>query len=42
MPAPNCYDLTYYWKGKKQKNQTEKKNEWKNISKGISKNIYYD
>ena len=33
-PAPNYYDLTYYWKGKTTKNEKTKK-DWKNISKGI-------
>eukprot|EP00828_Plagiopyla_frontata_P048764 TRINITY_DN9476_c0_g2_i2.p2 TRINITY_DN9476_c0_g2~~TRINITY_DN9476_c0_g2_i2.p2 ORF type:complete len:218 (-),score=43.22 TRINITY_DN9476_c0_g2_i2:124-777(-) len=40
-PGPNHYDLAYYWKGKTTKNQKATK-DWKNISKGIQKSIYYE
>ena len=41
-PAPDQYDLIAHWKGKVDKKDDKKKNDWKNVSKGIQKNIYYD
>eukprot|EP00828_Plagiopyla_frontata_P044072 TRINITY_DN7079_c0_g1_i1.p1 TRINITY_DN7079_c0_g1~~TRINITY_DN7079_c0_g1_i1.p1 ORF type:complete len:213 (+),score=35.94 TRINITY_DN7079_c0_g1_i1:392-1030(+) len=41
-PGPDQYDLVAYWKGKQTKKDEKKQNDWKNVSKGIQKNIYYE